>query len=432
MTFDLYTADSKETPYWWDAVPRPFIPEQTPPPEVDVLVVGSGYTGLSAALQTARAGRSTLVVDAEEAGWGCSSRNGGQVTSSFKRGLADLTSKYGYQTALDIRLEGYRAIDYLEDFIRGENIDCDWDRAGHFVAAHNPRQYELLATALKDFPSEFNEAVHMVPREEQTAEIGSERYFGGAVFTKQAALHPAKFHDGLLKSAQAHGVQVIAHCRVESLERNGAGFRVTTSKGEVRAREVVIGTNGYTGPLTPWQRRRVIPIGSYIIATEGLAPELADELAPNGRTFSDTRRVVFYYRLSPDRTSMLFGGRVAYMESDPRVSAPRLHDAMSAIFPQLRRTRITHSWMGFVAYTFDELPHVGENEGLYYAMGYCGLGIAMGAYLGMRLGKKLLGSAEGNTPLDVAKFSSRPLYHGSPWFLAPSIAWYRALDRLPI
>ena len=427
MTFDLYTADYKQTPYWRDAAPRPAIPEQSLPREVDVLVVGSGYTGLSAALQTARAGRSTLVVDAEDAGWGCSTRNGGQVVSFFKRGFGSLTAKYGRQTAVDILLEGYRAIDFLEDFIATENINCDWQRDGHFRGAHNARQYDLLAAGMKDLPAELDEAVQMVSRGEQTGEIGSDRYYGGAVFPKQAALHPAKLHAGLLTSAQSHGMQVTAHCRVDSIVRDGTGFRVATSKGEVRSGAVVIGTNGYTGPLTPWQRRRVIPIGSYIIATEGLAPALARELSPRSRTLSDTRRVVFYYRLSPDGTSMLFGGRVAYMETDPQISAPRLHDAMTAIFPQLKTARVSHSWMGFVAYTFDELPHVGENAGLYYAMGYCGVG----TYLGMRLGQKVLGSADGNSPFDAIKFSSRPLYNGSPWFLAPSIAWYRMLDRLP-
>jgi glycine/D-amino acid oxidase-like deaminating enzyme len=200
----------------------------------------------------------------------------------------------------------------------------------------------------------------------------------------------------------------------------------------VQAREVIVATNGYTGPITPWQRRRVIPIGSYIIATEELDPELARGLSPNARAMSDSRRLVFYYRLSPDRRRMLFGGRVAYMENDPRVSAPRLHARMTEIYPQLRNARVSHSWVGFVAYTFDTLPHIGQHDGLYYAMGYCGSGVSLATYFGMRIGQKLLGKPEGKTPFDNCTFQTRPLYSGYPWFLAPSIMWYRVLDRLPI
>jgi glycine/D-amino acid oxidase-like deaminating enzyme len=433
MSASLYTETYKDAPYWWDDAPRPdFGGSVALPPTADVLVIGSGYTGLSAALETTRGGRATVVVDAEDAGWGCSSRNGGQVSTSIKPTLEDLTAKHGPDIAFEIRREGFRALDHIEDFIRREGLKVNWERTGRFHGAHNARRYELLAQSLGDTPKELRTDAYMVPRADQHKEIASDRYYGGMVMPHHATLHPAKYANALISLVRQSGGTIVPHCRVTGLKRETGGFTVATSKGSVQAREVIVATNGYTGPITPWQRRRVIPIGSYIIATEELDPELARGLSPNARAMSDSRRLVFYYRLSPDRRRMLFGGRVAYMENDPRVSAPRLHARMTEIYPQLRNARVSHSWVGFVAYTFDTLPHIGQHDGLYYAMGYCGSGVSLATYFGMRIGQKLLGKPEGKTPFDNCTFQTRPLYSGYPWFLAPSIMWYRVLDRLPI
>jgi glycine/D-amino acid oxidase-like deaminating enzyme len=228
------------------------------------------------------------------------------------------------------------------------------------------------------------------------------------------------------------GASVVAHCRVAGLTREGGRFRVATAKGTVDAGSVVVATNGYTSALTPWLRRRVIPIGSYIIATEPLAPDVIHRLLPGPRMITDSRKVVFYYRKSPDGTRILFGGRVSADETDPRISGPALHRELVKIFPELHATRISHSWCGFVAYTFDELMHIGEHEGLHYAMGYCGSGVGMAGYLGMRLGLRVLGRDDGRTAFDGIRFQTRPLYRGNPWFLAPSVQFYRLRDRLPI
>jgi len=204
---------------------------------------------------------------------------------------------------------------------------------------------------------------------------------------------------------------------------------VTTPKGRIAARDVLVATNGYTGPLTPWLRRRVIPIGSYIIATEELPEATVERLFPSGRHITDSRKVVYYYRASPDRRRILFGGRVSLSETDPRASGPKLLADMVRIFPDLAGTRIARSWMGFVAYSFDELAHVGRHEGLWYAMGYCGSGVGMASYLGMRIGQQIVGLKEGATAFDGLGFQTRPFYTGNPWFLAPSILYYRWRDR---
>jgi glycine/D-amino acid oxidase-like deaminating enzyme len=182
--------------------------------------------------------------------------------------------------------------------------------------------------------------------------------------------------------------------------------------------------------MPPWQRRRLIPIGSYMIATEPLPETLIDRLIPNGHVVSDTRKVVYYYRASPDRRRILFGGRVSHHETDPRVSGPLLHAEMARIFPELSEVRISHSWLGFVAYSFDELAHIGVHDGIHYAAGYCGSGVSMASYLGMRCGQRVLGMKEARTGFDDIGFPTRPFYDGKPWFLAPMVAFYRWRDRL--
>ncbi len=428
----IFAPNYKNESFWWEAAPRPVLAPLTLPKQVDVLIVGSGYTGLSAATEIARAGRSVLVIDAESAGWGCSSRNGGQVSTSIKPGFDALSGRHNEQLAFGVRREGLAALDYIADLIEGEKLDCDWTRSGRFHAAHNPKQFEALAKLPAHQPKGLEVPMEIVTRADQRREIGSDAYFGGIVYPRHAALHPGKFHLALLKRAQEAGVTVIDHCPALAIDKNGTGFSVRTGKGTVQARDVVVATNGYTGNFAPWQRRRVIPIGSYIIATEELDPAVAHELAPTNRMMSDTRRVVFYYRLCPNRRRMIFGGRVAYMENNPNVSAPRLHDWMSRLFPQLKSSKVTHSWMGFVAYTFDTLPHLGKQDGIYYSMGYCGSGVSLATYFGMRIGQQVLGKAEGNSPLTNVPFQTRPLYGGNPWFLAPSVWWYQMLDKLPI
>lgn len=430
MSNDLFASDFKAAPYWWDEVPRPDLPRSEPPQQAEVVVVGSGYTGLQAALQTARGGRHTVVLDAEAAGFGCSTRNGGQISTSVKPGFDELSRRHGRERAFAIMQEGRNSLRYIGEFVRGEGIDCDFGVVGRFHAAHAPGRYEELARSVGTQPKGLEVACHVVPRSEQRSEIGSDLYHGGVVYESHASINPARYHLGLLQRVVAAGAELVPHCPATGIERIGQDFLVQTARGTIRTRNVVIATNGYTGPLTSWLRRRVIPIGSYVIATEELEPELVDRLIPKNRIVSDTRKVVYYYRASPDRRRILFGGRVSLSETDPRRSGPLLHAAMSRIFPELAARKISHSWCGLVAYSFDELMHIGRHEGMHYAMGYCGSGVGMASYLGMRLGQQVLGLAEGKTAFDGLPFQTRPFYSGNPWFLAPSVLYYSWRDGL--
>ncbi|HSH42075.1 MAG TPA: FAD-binding oxidoreductase [Arenicellales bacterium] len=425
-----FSDDFRGDPYWWDDAPPPDLGQPPLPADADVVVIGAGYTGLHAALQTARGGRGTVVLDAGHAGWGCSTRNGGQVSTSIKPDYEALAARHGARRAFDILREGRNALDWIRQFVDSEGIDCDYTVPGRFHAAHGPRHFERLARGVDREISGLETGARIVPRAEQRRELGTDAYHGGVVFPHHASLHPARYHRGLLDRVIQAGAAVISHCPAQSVEKQAAGVRVLTPRGVINAANVVVASNGYTGPVTPWHRRRVVPIGSYVIATEPLDPALMDRLMPTDRVVSDTRRVVYYYRPSPDRTRILFGGRVSARETDPRRSGPRLLADLVRLFPDLAGTRISHSWVGFVAYTFDTLAHVGRHDGVHYAMGYCGSGVSMASYLGMRIGQQVLGLDEGRTAFDDLPFPTRPLYSGKPWFLGAMVNAYRLRDRI--
>jgi glycine/D-amino acid oxidase-like deaminating enzyme len=428
MAGDIRTDDFKAAPYWWDRTPRPDLGVPELPSVADVAIVGSGYTGLCAAIQIARGGRSVVVLDAEAAGWGCSSRNGGQISTSIKPDYEELARRHGTETAFNIIKEGHNSLAFMKDFVAAEEIECDFIVPGRFHAAHNAREYDELARAIETAPKGLEVPAHMVPRADQRAELGTDVYHGGVVMEAHASLDPGRYHQGLLDRALVAGAVVVPHCRVTGLDKISGAFELQTEKGMLKARDVVVATNGYTSALTPWLRRRVIPIGSYIIATEPLAPEVMDRLFPSQKVVSDTRKVVYYYRPSPDRSRVLFGGRVTSGETSPLHSGGLLRADMIGIFPELKDVKISHSWMGFVAYTFDHLSHIGKHEGVHYAMGYCGSGVGMASYLGTRIGQQVLGLEEGRTALDGLAFQTRPLYTGKPWFLPMTVAYYRWRD----
>ncbi len=427
--FEGQPSEISHQPFWLDGIGKPPVPSDVALQNADVVIVGSGYTGLNAAIETARGGRTTLVLDADEIGFGCSTRNGGQISTSVKPTLEKLTATFGVEKARAIRQEGANALEWIEDRVRQENIACDFVRAGRYHAAHTPQHYEIIAREAAQLQREENIEAHSVAHSDQRSELGSDKYFGGVVFPRHASIHPAKYHRGLVQTALAAGAMLKEHCRVLDIHRNQNGFEITTERGQFSAKSVIVATNGYTSNLTPWLRRRVIPIGSNIIATTPLPESLVDKLFPTNRIASDTCKVLYYYRASPDRRRILFGGRVAAREVGLQKATPRLYESMCNVFPELKDFGVSHSWGGTVAYSFDELAHIGIHDGVHYAVGYCGSGVSMASYLGMRLGQKVLGLKEGRTAFDDLPHPTQPFYNGRPWFLPAMISWYRWRDR---
>jgi len=424
-------SDLKLEPYWWEEAPRPTLPPVDLPAEVDVAVVGSGYTGLSAALTAARGGKGVLVLEAEEPGHGASSRNGGGCGAApFKLGFRTMEMLLGRERTVAVWKEGQASLEYMAELVEKEQIECHFVRSGRFIGAWRPKDYEAQAREAELLRRHVGYRIDMVPRAEQRREIGSDRYHGGRFNHGDAVVHPGLYHQGLLDRVLSAGVTVAAHTRVEAVERDGAGFRVRTSRGTLRAGRVIVGTNGYTGGAVPFLERRLIPVGSQIIATEPLPTELVSRLFPRGNMVMDTKRTVHYYRSSPDGTRVLMGGRPYLRDVPWELSARRLRGFMVEMFPELAETKITHAWGGWLGFTFDKLPHVGEHDGILYAGGYLGSGVAMSTYLGHKLGLKALGDADGATALDDRMFPTIPLYQGNPWFLTAVAAYYRMRDRM--
>jgi glycine/D-amino acid oxidase-like deaminating enzyme len=416
-------------PFWQEGI-VPTLAMEPLPAEVDALIVGGGYTGLSAARETAAAGLHTLVLEEGLIGAGCSGRNGGQVAYSLKPSFARLSAAHGRERAHAICREAFEAIAHLRSLATRGGLDCDWQECGGFYGAHTARHFERMAHEAGHQPKGLEQRISILTRAEQRSEIATDYYHGGCVYHDDASVDPMKLLLALLRRARDQGAVVADRCRAQSIRTSAGGFEVLTSRGIVRTRKLLIATNGYTGALSPWHRRRVIPIGSYQISTERIGAERMRSLIPHGRNVSDSRRVVVYYRPSADRERLVFGGRAALTEQDPLACVTRLKSMMTRIFPELGRVRIDHAWVGWVAYTFDTMPHLGERDGVHYCMGYCGQGVPLAPYFGMRIGQQMAELREGRTALDGLAFPTRPYYRGNPWFLAPSVWAYRTLDTV--
>jgi glycine/D-amino acid oxidase-like deaminating enzyme len=427
---DIFTAAFKETPYWWEAAPRAALAERPLPARVDVAIVGSGHTGLTAALTLARAGRSVAVFEAGDPGEGASTRNAGFIGATLEHGLGKLIERHGFDHALVVYREVRAAFEHLFEFIGREGIECGLVRGGRFLAALSPRQYEALARELELRHRHLGERFEMVPRAEQHREIGSDHYHGGAVTPDRGSLHPGLYHQGLLRRAIEAGAEIHGRTAVTAIRRDGQGFEITTGRGRLTARDLLVATNGHTGVALPWHRRRVVPFHGYMIATERLAPGLIDRLLPNPRIVQDYNHNIFFLRRAPDNSRLLFGGYTGGPVGDLKPRARRLHGALARIFPELAAAKLSHAWTGKCADTFDLFPHIGVHDGGHYAMGYNFAGLPMGTWLGMKAAWKILGdSATGATAFDGRPFPTLPFYGGRPWFVPLVMTWYDWQDR---
>jgi glycine/D-amino acid oxidase-like deaminating enzyme len=318
----------------------------------------------------------------------------------------------------------------IETIIAREKIECFYERTGRFVGAYTLRHYDNLARNVELLNRHTDAGASMLPRKRQREEIASDFYFGGMAVRRSGKLHPALYYKGLLDACRRRHATLCSKTRVRAISRKPGGFAVTTDRGTVAADNVVIATNGETGDATPSLKRRVIPVASHIIATEELPPDLAAGLFPTGKTIGDTPRILTYYRMSPDGRRVLFGGRARFTQVTPRVSAPVLYAFMTDRLPQLKGVRITHAWTGHVAFTLDFLPHMGRDEGLYYALGCNGSGVAMMTYLGTQTARKILDNADAVCAFDDRGLPGAAWYSGEPWFLPFVWQYFRARDIL--
>ncbi len=421
----------RESNYWLTTVKQAAFPVHPLPASVEVVVIGAGFSGLSAALTLAKAGVSVAVLEAETIGWGASSRNGGMVLTGMKLGVETLIRQYGRERARRLFELSLASIDSVEQIIKTENIECAFSRCGHFEAAWKPAHFESYARSAELMEKEFGHRISIVQRAEQHAEIGSECYHGGIVDQLSAGLNPAQFVMGLAGAAERVGAKLYEHTRVLKVESQAAKFTIHTTRGQLVAEKVFVGTSGYSGPALPSLQKRIAPIGSYIIATAPLSDALARDVSPHNRMIFDSKHYLYYFRLTPDQR-MLFGGRAVFRpetDSSIRDSAPILRKALVDVFPQLKDTPVEYVWGGSLDFAVDSMPHTGKLDGIDYSLGFAGHGVAFATHLGKITAQQMLGQAVEN-PLAGLPFRPFPFYIGNPWYMPLAGWYYRLLDIL--
>ncbi|MGY2049747.1 NAD(P)/FAD-dependent oxidoreductase [Methylobacterium sp. JK268] len=421
---------SERDAYWWQAAPLPVLPERPVAPSCDVVVVGAGYTGLSAAITLARAGRSVQVFDRQHPGEGASTRNGGITSGNLRLSRAEMVRRFGEARADAVLAEAKAAREDLYAFIAREGIDCDFRLTGRFAGAASPDDYEGLAREAEHLNRRLGIEAHAVSRAEQRSYIGTDFYHGGNVRMDIGGLHPAKFHAGMLRLALAAGATIHGRTAVLGIRPEGGGYEVTTARGTVRAAHVIVGTNGYTDTADRWLRRRLVPVRSRIIATAPLSPNLMGELMPPRMMYTETRRLHYYYRPSPDGTRILFGGRDGTVAGDPDWPTANLRRALADIFPTLDGIDIAQSWFGYVAMNRDMIPRIFSRRGVRYAAGYCGSGVVWARWAGQKAALQVLGDQAGVSALDFRAPGFVPLMNGKAWFMPGVFAWLSLQDRL--
>jgi len=425
----IFHNDFQVKPWWWEAYEPKAFELADVPTAADVAIVGAGYAGICAALELAKNNIHAVVFDAAQPGFGGSTRNGGMVSGGRNVGKRYLgTSPADEEKLKSLRNHAADGFDLVERLIDEEGIDCGWHKTGVFVGAWCRKHLEDMVQKVANLNEVSPTDAFLVQPSEQREHIGSDYYRGGMVSERAAHLHPALYFKGLLDACIRRGVIICAEAGVKRLTQSDAGWRVETDRGVTVVKDVMIATNGYTGDVTPQLKRRVVPVGSYMIATEELPDDLARSISPLNRSFADSRRVLTYYRMSPDGKRLLFGGRAKFGQTEARETAPILYRFMVDRFPQLKDSKITHAWTGNVAFTMDEVAHMGTMEGMHYAMGCNGSGVAMMSYLGTQTARKIAGVANEPCAFDSPVFPTHPLYNGNPWFIPWVGRYFRMRD----
>ncbi|MBK8825090.1 MAG: FAD-binding oxidoreductase [Anaerolineales bacterium] len=418
--------------YWHTTIKMPDDSNLTPIPEkVDVAIIGGGYTGLSAARTLAKRGVNVAVLEAETIGWGASSRNGGMTLTGLKVPMQTIIKKYGRDIAKELFQCSIDSVNTVEEIIKEENINCGFSRTGHLLAANKPKHFDALKDEVEFMAKEFNHKVHLVAPGELKSEIGTDVYHGALVDDVSGGLNPAQFVTGLADAAEKAGANLCARARVNRLRRGENRFVLETERGALSAESILVATSGYTGNVTQKLQKKIIPIGSFIIATERLSDELAHELSPKNRMIFDFKHYLNYFRLWDNR--MIFGGRAAFFPENKNTIAQSgeiLRREMIQVYPQLRDTKVEYVWGGTLDFAFDQMTHVGELDGVHYSLGYAGHGVAMGTYLGKTVAEAMLNGNIKDHPFAKFDFPNAPLglYDGRPWFLPFAGMWHKILD----
>lgn len=421
----------KLVPYWLDSIPPVSGTALTEfPTQADVVIIGAGFTGLSAALTLAKAGKNVVVLEADQIACHASGRNGGHVNNGTAGNFQAMVKKYGLEQAVALYRFFDDAVDTVEKIIATNNIHCDFRRCGKLKVAWTPQHLASLRADQEAVKQHVDPETDFLDREAVAAEIGGSTTFeGGILYRKSAQMHVGKFGRHLASQAIKAGAKIFENTPMIRLRRTGSVFEVFSSAGIIQAQNVLLAT-GTSRKAPNWFRRRIMPVGSFIVATAPMPEELFTRILPGRRNVVTTRNIHNYFRTTEDRR-LIFGGRANFSQSSEKSdikSGQILHAALTEIYPELEQTKIDYCWGGNVDMSVDRLPHAGEWDGVTYAMGLSGHGVQMSVHLGHLLGLKLSG-AHVDIPVWNRPWQPIPAYGIATYFMPVVGAYYRAKDK---
>ncbi|BBK37600.1 FAD-dependent oxidoreductase [Allostella sp. ATCC 35155] len=415
----------------WAATARPPIvaPPLSGAAEADAVVIGGGFTGLSAALHLAERGLSPVLLEAAEPGWGASGRNGGQIIAGLKANPAEIIAKYGRDRGKAIvDLVGGTA-DFAFDLIRRHDIQCEASRPGWVQAAHSDAALRAVADRCADWQS-HGAPVRMADRAEMARILGTGDYVGCIIDARGGAINPLGYARGLADAGQRLGARIHGGSPVIAVEKQGEGWRVRTAAGHVDAPRVVIGTNAYTTGFWPGLAQSVVPVSSFQIATRPIGDNLRRTILPEGHVLSDTRRLLRYFRLDP-QGRLVMGGRGTFKDDPGAGDTGRLRRWVGQLFPALSDIEYEHHWAGRVAVNLDHWPHLHAlAPGVWAGLGYNGRGVAMASRMGAILADLAAGVPAEKIAFPITPLRSVPLHGLRRAVLPVMTAWYGVLDRV--
>jgi glycine/D-amino acid oxidase-like deaminating enzyme len=419
---------------WADtAEPLPAIPKLEGERQADVVIIGAGYTGLSAAHHIAKSGLAPIVLEANHPGWGASGRNGGVITAKFRLSFRDIDATHGRAMARRMYGIAHESVDMVEELVSEFGISsAKLTRSGQVKAAHNDATLKAAIDEAAWMTREMGDTeVRILDRHQVRDETGSRVFVGGVLNPGSGGIHPLNYLRGLAKGVAKRGVPIFQESPVLALRRDGDGVVAETPGGSVRARQAIIATNSYSDLTSATARlqRTLVPFRSALIATERLSPNLAGSLMPTRRTYTETKRMMRWFRKVDDR--VIFGGRGAFGKQDSESAFDALRKAMVGIFPELADIPLAFKWSGLVAMTLDSVPHVGRlDDRTFYSIGYNGAGVAMSSLMGRYLAALVRGEAVDLGLLDARRVRTIPFYPLREPAVRAVAGWYQFLDAI--
>ena len=419
--------------YWLDTAPA-FTGASPLPVEgrADVVVVGGGFTGLSAALTLAKKGVAVRVLEAGKVASEASGRNGGHCNNGLSHEFSGVAARFGVERAREMYRAFDAGVDLVEALVAREKIDCDFIRSGKLKLAAKPEHFEKFIRAQEVLAREVDTDTAVIAKADLAAEIGTDRYFGGLLQRRSAQMHMGRFGVGLAEAAARAGAVIHEQAAVTTISPlPGGRFRLVTAKGTIEAEQVLLATGASQNGPFGWFRRRIVPVGSFIIVTEPLPEAKARAIMPGRRTCTTSQNIGNYFRMTADNR-LIFGGRARFAMSSPTSdlkSGAVLQRQLREVFPDMANTRIEYCWGGLVDMTQDRLPRAGSHEGMHFALGYSGHGVQMSTYMGDIMARRIAGEDVTNPWRDI-EWPAVPFHFGKPWFLPVVGLYYRALDRI--